>query len=560
MAVGAFSRIEPVKYGTRTESYALDAARPVMPWAWSWCMLFVRAAVSAKTESWGAHSCAACVTLNYIGHENCGMIESLCDLLPAAVAGCEKSGMCEKVTPIADRAPVSPIQLRVANGFGGARPYGSLRVSVITPANEKPKRQFDYSGRFVHRWTQYALSSSVVQIPPGVRNFSYSLGNVNATLWLPNQGDGVAGVLIADPCVRFTSVISLVACSYSEKFRTAERTAPMLNAFLKHEDTDFWGVLGDNWYDRDGAATARVYSQFELAALQKIFMTVPGNHDYWVLGNPRYATTADQFANGFHQYYAQDTFAARHVPPGSALQPFNLSVDPGAGHRFLGGNLPDLSNSLFYHQIGNVGFIGYSSAYDAAQLLSSGGPMAEACAWLPQQYGLRIVMLIGHWDKANMGATSANDVPGLYEHIRTLPGCKAFDDVGMLKFFQGHTHCNEPHPHGHLGKGFMVAGQGMEVSPRYLPAPDTTHACAAASPTAVNVVCCLYADGRAVAIMASRSLTRLRTGCACGTFPLFSGMRAACHPPYPLPTFAIRCTAASMHMAGENVYISRTSG
>ena len=25
---------------------------------------------------------------------------------------------------------------------------------------------------------------------------------------------------------------------------------PMLNAFLRHDDTDFYGVLGDNWCDR----------------------------------------------------------------------------------------------------------------------------------------------------------------------------------------------------------------------------------------------------------------------------------------------------------------------
>lgn len=424
---------------------------------------FAVAAASDARSAWGAHACAACETLNYIGHSNCALIEGLCALVPAAAAGCVKSKLCDAVAPTVEHAPASPVQLRVSNGFGGARPYGSLRVSVVTKANEKPPRHFDYSAPFVHRWKQFGLSSSIVRVPPGVREFSYPLGSVNATLWLPAQGDGVAGVLIADPCARFASLTTLVGCTYAHKFRTATRTAPMLNAFLRHHDTDFWGVLGDNWYDRSGEATARIYAQFELAALQKVFLTVPGNHDYWILAEPNVATTADQFGNGFHQYYAQDTFAARHIPAGSSALPFNLSVDPSAGHHLVGGNLPDISNSLFYHQVGNVGFVGFSGAYDVTQMLGAGGPMAEACAWMPRQQGLQVVMLLGHWDKPNCGAAAGGDVPSTYELVRGLPGCKAFDDVGMLKFFQGHTHCNEPHPHGFTGKGFMVAGQGMEV-------------------------------------------------------------------------------------------------
>ena len=31
--------------------------------------------------------------------------------------------------------------------------------------------------------------------------------------------------------------------------------------------------------------------------------------------------------------------------------------------------------------------------------------MAEACAWLPEQQGLQVAVLIGHWDFAELGAT-----------------------------------------------------------------------------------------------------------------------------------------------------------
>ena len=59
----------------------------------------------------------------------------------------------------------------------------------------------------------------------------------------------------------------------------------------------------------------------------------------------------------------------------------------------------------------------------------------------------------------------------MYEHVRSLPGCDGFDAKRRLKFVTGHTHCNVPHPHGHNGTGFMVAGQGME-DPHCLDTPD----------------------------------------------------------------------------------------
>ena len=63
-------------------------------------------------------------------------------------------------------------------------------------------------------------------------------------------------------------------------------------------------------------------------------ITVPGNHDYWILSNPKSALAhLDQFGNGFMQWYTQDTAAARSVPPGSSAPPFNFSIDPQAGHK-----------------------------------------------------------------------------------------------------------------------------------------------------------------------------------------------------------------------------------
>lgn len=173
-------------------------------------------------------------------------------------------------------------------------------------------------------------------------------------------------------------------------------------------------------------------------------LTVPGNHDYWILGEPAIHTQLDQFANGHMQFYAQDTKAAEFARPGAAgaaAVPFNFSNDPTKGQ------LPALENAFQYHQIGNLGVVGFSGAYTLEQSLPY---MKEACTWFGEKAEdgkLEVAMMVGHWDVAGMGASDAMATPGFYEHMKVLPGCKELDAKGMLKFFMGHTHCNVPHPH-----------------------------------------------------------------------------------------------------------------
>jgi hypothetical protein len=367
------------------------------------------------------------------------------------------------------------LQLRVSKGLG-SKPYGTLRVSVIGSRHDAPLAGFDYSAPFEHRWKEFRLSSSLIEVPAPGKPYQHSFGpGMNVSLWLPAQGAGVAGVLIADPCMRFASIATLVDCTNAGKFKTAERTVPLLNAFLGHDDTDYWGILGDNFYDQSGSATQRIFSQLKPPALSKVMVAVAvsaaasnpaplptsgpesdgrrppaarivrvrtppmslsvcasqGNHDYWILAAPEVATTLDQFANGFMQYYAQDTLAAKALAPGSTSPPFNFSVDPSAGHLLLGGRPPAIDNSFSYFQVGNVGVIGFTAAYTINEILPR---LEEACAWLPTQQGLELAILVGHWDTHNTGATKDTSTPGAYEHARLLAGCDAFDSRGMLKF------------------------------------------------------------------------------------------------------------------------------
>ena len=139
-------------------------------------------------------------------------------------------------------------------------------------------------------------------------------------------------------------------------------------------------------------------------------------------------------------------------------------------------------------------YIGFSGAYTLAELTPL---FEEACEWLPKQAGLQVAIIVGHWDKGGLGADEDTSVPGIYDHVKAMAGCTDFDAKQRLKFVMGHTHvraaaaaalelllcdddciapwfdcgltslpnlswqCNVPHPHGHGGTGFMVAGQGM---------------------------------------------------------------------------------------------------
>ena len=96
-------------------------------------------------------------------------------------------------------------------------------------------------------------------------------------------------------------------------FHVKERLVALLNALFDESDPKtkedrnrfhFWQILGDNFYDRDGSLSREFFSGLNLGAKSAFISSTPGNHDYWVYGVPILKSKADQFANGFMQYYA----------------------------------------------------------------------------------------------------------------------------------------------------------------------------------------------------------------------------------------------------------------
>jgi len=441
--------------------------------------------LGAAASAWdfeARYSCGVCLDLKdrYLSgekHTACQIYDA-CDVFNSSVIqhGCVDHCDLDQAAALwPNRVNTTTFDLRVSKGLG-SKSYGSLRISVITRDKQKPifnSSEFDYNGAFKYKWTENTLSSKMISVSAGLTNVT--IGSTQITLQLPVQGAGVAGVLIADPCIRAGSLTALVSCTFAKKFQTSTRTPALLNAIMAHRDTDYWGILGDNFYDRNGHLTSQIYDELTVQTKSKIFLTVPGNHDYWVLGGPSVASKFDQFGHAHMQWYAQDTKAAEFIGPGDTSAPFDFSVDPSKGKPGQSSTLPAISNSFYYNQIGNVGTVGYSGAYTLNETLPL---MMEACAWLGEQYllgGIQLGLLFGHWDDEALGCQPDMAGPFFYKQMAQLPGCDLLDADRALKFFMGHTHCNIPHPHGQVDTGFMVAGQGMIGCGNYgLPVIDST--------------------------------------------------------------------------------------
>jgi hypothetical protein len=102
----------------------------------------------------------------------------------------------------APAAQASPplLDLRLSKGHG-SRGYNSVRVSSINDdaGTVKPDDFFTYAAPFQHRWTNFTLRTTILNdIPSGSWPVATPLGNF--TIRLPEQGAGVRGLIMGDPC------------------------------------------------------------------------------------------------------------------------------------------------------------------------------------------------------------------------------------------------------------------------------------------------------------------------------------------------------------------------
>jgi len=188
------------------------------------------------------------------------------------------------------------------------------------------------------------LNTKLVTITPGVKSSIAVSSTTNIDVLIPKENEGTRGVIIADPCFQSTWIV----CAYQGKFQTFSRTTELLNAINARDDVSFFQILGDNFYDQTGDATASWFAALTLESKSKVFATVPGNHDYWVNAMPSLEVPSDQLGNGFMQYYGQDVIAS--VASGSST-PYDFSISPTAGTRGSSERLPLASNYFFYNKV-----------------------------------------------------------------------------------------------------------------------------------------------------------------------------------------------------------------
>ncbi len=333
--------------------------------------------------------------------------------------------------------------VRVSKGMG-TRGYKKARLSVI--GTEKyNETYFTYRKRFQYRWTDKILNTGIVTLNPG-QTTTFTIAGHDYNIFLPNENDGIRGLIFADPCFN----TDWVNCFYKQDFHTFNHSIELVNAiFSHHQQVHYWQILGDNFYDRDGKSSHNWFKNLIKAARATPLMVVPGNHDFWVHGNPDRWTIDDQQGNGFMQFYGQDTLAAT---TSTTSEPYDFAVNPDDSSKKGPENLPHGKNFFFYNKLGNTAFIGFSGAHAYANQQKH---FEEACEWLSSA-NPDVVLLLGHYNTAAGGCDDQTTVPAVYKEITALPSCAPY--AQKFRYFMGHKHCNI------ITKkdvGFLIGGQGM---------------------------------------------------------------------------------------------------
>jgi len=377
------------------------------------------------------------------------------------------------------------------------RGYDKIRVSVLTTASietscDLSDAKFDYNEKFFspescakadptdckkNKMSEMTLRSSIMTVNPGA-TCKLEVGGIDwgITVKTPAKGGRVRGLLWADPCIR--TVNPGPPCANGARFQIKERFSKAVNALVASDELDFWGIIGDNWYDATGELLNEFSAMLTLEAKAKPFITVPGNHDLWNAGAPElggFYAGVDHFGYGFMQYYAQDTVAGLN---GTAPFYFPKSKDepswparskashPGGPLALPYSGIPTEDNFVFWYQIGNAAMFGYSGAHATGLNPQTNHDKIDPyvdkfCKMVGESDDIVTWMLFGHWNGPNLGCAFGMDTPSIYKVLQSKPGCAAKKGL----YFDGHDHCNrittQSTATDPLPVGYMIGGSGM---------------------------------------------------------------------------------------------------
>lgn len=325
----------------------------------------------------------------------------------------------------------SGLDVKVSKAMG-SRGYEKVRISVVDDGSTDYGSFFDYNAPFAQTWSHLHLHSAIKDIPTGAATFD--IAGTQLDVKLPRQGSHARGFFIADPCFSSRDMF----CPYAQGFKVLDRLADVINKVVGSDDVDFWGILGDNFYESKSPIGDAFFARLNMTVKSKPFISVPGNHDFWIVGGPP-GSGYDQFGYGFMQYYGQDTQAGMR-----SSVPYDFSV-ARAPHL-----LPIAENFLVSHQIGDLAFFGYSGAHPWKTLQPYA---AEFCRWMENASSVTTALVLGHWNDDNLGCSDTS-VPNVWSHMKSLPGCSS----KLMLYVDGHEHCNKVTEPDH---GFMIGANGM---------------------------------------------------------------------------------------------------
>ena len=175
-------------------------------------------------------------------------------------------------------------------------------------------------------------------------------------------------------------------------------------------------------------------------------------------GVPHAQTAKDQFGNGFMQYYPSDSIASVEATPPAFL---NFSRDPSVVAPDGNHSVADQSNFFWYHQLGNVGFLGFSGA---ASLNVTRPYLEEACAsFAGANVSPQLIFVVGHWTlSGHSGCAADMGTPDVWALVKKLPGC---DGDVPVKYLMGHDHCNKLMVDDGQVQGYLVGASGAGWGP-----------------------------------------------------------------------------------------------
>lgn len=350
-------------------------------------------------------------------------------------------------TPPPTKAPTLDPDLRVSKAHR-ARGYNQVRVSVVDRGlAPRPDDFFEYNKQFMHSFKTYHLHTTIKDIDEASGSSTFTIAGRNVTINLPKKGGRTRGLMIADPCYDGTGGFQ---CMWEKEFLIPETLLKVITAVVGSDEIDFWGIMGDNFYESNqsgGPVAKKFFEQLPLSVKRKLFLTVPGNHDFWLAGEPPgQKPEIDQYGYGFLQMYGQDTeFATKNLS--DRANPYDFSVPPAIG------SLPIMDNFIFSNQIGDIAFFGYSGAHSREELQ----PKLEGfCEWVKDESSINVAVILGHWDQDNLGCKGRMATKEIFADAKLMPGCSD----KQIMFFDGHEHCNYIHP-DFPNEGFLVGGNGM---------------------------------------------------------------------------------------------------